>query len=241
MQEGARKVTTMLAMPKNSLLLVSEGSSPQSFHFTRAALPHSPECQKKDWKEHKRSVCVKPALLHKFDKMVKKHSGPGSAMSTIESFERAAWAERVRNPQVISACDGCFRRFHGFPPREEEEEDENTPDAGAEFKHCKECDWTICEDCTHPQAQGVPFFDRPTGTCRCLHIQLWSQLLPIHAQLSRWRWAQTVSRRQTPSNGRKWVFRGFIRVQGAGVPDLWCNCTPSEKRAPEGRLAWYRI
>lgn len=176
MQEGARKVTTMLAMPKNNvshatctlelplksrlrldtqLLLVSEGSSPKSFHFTRAALPHSPECQKKDWKEHKRSVCVKPAFFHKFDKFMKKHSGPGSAMSTVESFERAAWAERVRNPQVIPGCDGCFRRFHGFPPREEEEEDENTPDAGAEFKHCKECDWTICEDCTHPQAQGM--------------------------------------------------------------------------------------
>ncbi|KAJ7805610.1 hypothetical protein B0H14DRAFT_2611262 [Mycena olivaceomarginata] len=87
-------------------------------------------------------------------------------MSTLKSFERAAWAERVRNPQVIPACDGCFRRFHGFPPPPAEKEDENTPDAGAEFKHCKECDWTICEDCTHPQAQGMPFFGRPTGTCR---------------------------------------------------------------------------
>ncbi|KAF8208274.1 hypothetical protein K438DRAFT_1813718 [Mycena galopus ATCC 62051] len=127
----------------------------------------SAECQKKDWKEHKRSVCTKPAIFHKLDKKLKQHSGPGSAMNTLQLWEQAAWAERVRNPQVVGACDGCFRRFRGFPPREEEEEDENTPDAGNEFKHCKECDWTICEDCTHPQAQGTPYFDRPPGTCRC--------------------------------------------------------------------------
>ncbi|KAJ7704315.1 hypothetical protein B0H17DRAFT_1126681 [Mycena rosella] len=127
------------------------------------------ECQKKDWKQHnlKRSVCTKPAILHQVDKMMKKHSGPGSPMASITAIEKVVWAERARNPQPIEACDGCFRRFRGVPPRVEEEEDENTPDAGDKFKHCTACDWTICKDCTHPQNQGIPYFDRPTGTCRC--------------------------------------------------------------------------
>ncbi|KAJ7757001.1 hypothetical protein B0H16DRAFT_1537657 [Mycena metata] len=123
----------------------------------------SKDCQKTDWKAHKRSVCTKPAIFHKLDKMMSKNP----VMAGLQSFEQAAWADRVRNPQIIGACDGCFRRFRGFPPREEEEEDENTPDAGDAFKHCKDCDWTICRDCSHPQAQGVPYFDRPAGTCRC--------------------------------------------------------------------------
>lgn len=143
------------------------------------------ECQKRDWKQHKRSVCTKPAIFHKMDKMMKQHSGPGSMMASLNAMQDAAWAERVRNPQPIPACDACFRRFRGVPPRREEEEDENTPDAGPMFKHCTQCDWTICEDCTHPQGQGtffgslalvtcihvlltgIPYFDRPAGTCRC--------------------------------------------------------------------------
>ncbi|KAJ7115990.1 hypothetical protein C8R44DRAFT_793821 [Mycena epipterygia] len=127
----------------------------------------SAECQKRDWKQHKRSVCTKPALLHNLDRLMKKHSGPGSVMASLNAMQDAAWAERVRNPQPIPACDGCFRRFRGVPPRREEEEDENTPDAGPMFKHCTQCDWAICEDCTHPQGQGIPYFDRPAGTCRC--------------------------------------------------------------------------
>ncbi|KAJ7481588.1 hypothetical protein FB451DRAFT_131682 [Mycena latifolia] len=127
----------------------------------------SAACQKQDWKQHKRSVCTKPALLHQFDRLMKKYAGPGSVYGSITTVEDAAWAARVQNPQRIDACDGCFRRFRDVPPRLEEEEDENTPDAGDMFKHCTKCDWTICEDCTHPQNQGVPYFDRPAGTCRC--------------------------------------------------------------------------
>ncbi|KAJ6481657.1 hypothetical protein C8R45DRAFT_1002557 [Mycena sanguinolenta] len=143
-----------------------EPQRPQRCSQCQKTIYCSAECQKADWKEHKRSVCTKSALLHKLDKMMKKQSGPGSVFGSLLVMEEAAWAERVRNPKVVPACDGCFRRFHGFP-REEEEEDENTPDAGDEFKHCKNCDWTICERCTHPQAQGIPYFDRPPGTCRC--------------------------------------------------------------------------
>ncbi|KAJ6588417.1 hypothetical protein B0H19DRAFT_1099211 [Mycena capillaripes] len=157
----------------------------------------SVDCQKKDWKEHKRSVCTKPAIFHKVDKLMKKQSIDslaGSPLASLQLFEDAAWAERVRNSQVIPACDGCFRRFRGFPPREEEEEDENTPDAGDEFKHCKKCDWTICKDCTHPQGQGMPYFDRPPGTCRCPTANFGVSYCLSSPQLPRRGRSQAISR-----------------------------------------------
>ncbi|KDR71737.1 hypothetical protein GALMADRAFT_229283 [Galerina marginata CBS 339.88] len=128
-----------------------------------------PACQKADWKVHKRSVCTKPAILHKVDKMMKKYGGPNSTMGMLNSLEKAAWDERKRNPQPVSDCDGCFRRFLGEPqqPDDEEDEDINTGDPPARFKRCAVCDYTICEACTHPANQGIPYFDRPRGTCRC--------------------------------------------------------------------------
>ncbi|KAJ6511336.1 hypothetical protein C8R47DRAFT_1191062 [Mycena vitilis] len=76
-----------------------------------------------------REVCTKPSVFHRMDKMLKNNS----VMASLQSFGDAVWAERARNPSVSGACDGCLRRFRGFPPREEEEEDENTPDAGDEL------------------------------------------------------------------------------------------------------------
>ncbi|KAJ8581581.1 hypothetical protein M405DRAFT_832205, partial [Rhizopogon salebrosus TDB-379] len=66
-------------------------------------------------------------------------------------------------------------------------EEEDAGDAGDAFKRCKECDYTICKDCTLPEMQGlfvclasldwflfaesihqgIPYFDPPRGTCRC--------------------------------------------------------------------------
>ncbi|OAX35405.1 hypothetical protein K503DRAFT_723071 [Rhizopogon vinicolor AM-OR11-026] len=123
-------------------------------------------CQKIDWKVHKRSVCTKLAMLHKLDKLVKKISGPGTAMGSMHAMEKMAWEERRRNPVPVSVCDGCFRRFRGTPVEPGMEEDDQG-DAGDPFKRCTECDYTICEDCTLPEMQGVPYFDRPVGTCRC--------------------------------------------------------------------------
>ncbi|KAF9523714.1 hypothetical protein CPB83DRAFT_862339 [Crepidotus variabilis] len=152
------------------------------------------ECQKQDWKVHKRSTCTKPALLHKVDKMLKKHSGPNTPLGTMTKWEEIAWAQRRANPQPARECDGCFRRFKGFPPTQDDiqteemermmseisrekgelEEGEDVSDgpleerhAGDPFKHCSDCDWTICEDCTQFESQGIPYHDRPPGTCRC--------------------------------------------------------------------------
>ncbi|KAG1831418.1 hypothetical protein DFJ58DRAFT_848240 [Suillus subalutaceus] len=61
---------------------------------------------------------------------------------------------------------GCFGRFRGTPPDENDEDD--VEDVGDSFKRCTTCDYTICEHCTHPDMQGVPYFNRPPGTCRCL-------------------------------------------------------------------------
>ncbi|KAG1726957.1 uncharacterized protein EDB91DRAFT_1165099 [Suillus paluster] len=127
----------------------------------------SAECQKVDWKVHKRSVCIKPAILHKVDKLMKKWGGPGSTMGTIDRIEQLAWEERRRNPIPASKCDGCFSRFRGTPPDEDEDEEDDVRDVGDAFKRCTTCDYTICEDCTQPEMQGVPYFDRPSGTCRC--------------------------------------------------------------------------
>jgi len=100
---------------------------------------------------------------------MKKYSGPGTAMGRIHAIEQAAWEERRRNPTPATACDGCLRRFRGAPAEDmfEDEDEEDAGDAGDPFKRCVECDYTICEDCTHPEMQGIPYFDRPPGTCRC--------------------------------------------------------------------------
>lgn len=77
-------------------------------------------------------------------------------MGNVSRLEEVVWAERRRNPQPCHACDGCFRRFKGFPPGEDDfDEDEKVlPDAGDVFKHCLECDYTVCEDCTVFENQG---------------------------------------------------------------------------------------
>lgn len=90
--------------------------------------------------------------------MVKKWSGPGSAMASLNMMESLAWEERRRNPTPVTKCDGCFRRFHGAPAEDEfddEDDDEDAGDAGDPFKRCTECDYTICKDCTYPQNQGT--------------------------------------------------------------------------------------
>lgn len=106
-------------------------------------------------------TCTKPALLHKMDKMMKKFSGPNHPMGRLNMIEEVAWAERRRNPVPIWDCDGCFRRFRGAPPKQpdpwedELEEGVDAGDAGLVFKRCTGCDWTICDDCFHPENQGV--------------------------------------------------------------------------------------
>ena len=85
-------------------------------------------------------------------------------MGRINYMEQVIWEERRRNPTPALVCDGCSRRFHGVPPEdlgygdEDEDsgdEDEDTGDAGDPFKRCTECDYTVCEDCTHPENQGI--------------------------------------------------------------------------------------
>ena len=114
-------------------------------------------CQKVDWKEHKRSACVKPPMLHKLDRMMKKYSGPNFPLGRIAELEKAAWEERRRNPTPIAKCDGCFRRFQGAPIEEDDydlDSSELLKDAGDIFKRCSECDYTICEGCSKPENQG---------------------------------------------------------------------------------------
>jgi hypothetical protein len=87
---------------------------------------------------------------------MKKFSGPGTVMGRLNNIEQLAWEERRRNPTPVSACDGCLRRFRGAPAEERLFEDaEDAGDAGDPFKRCTECDYTICEDCTHPDLQGM--------------------------------------------------------------------------------------
>ena len=113
-------------------------------------------CQKADWKEHKRSVCVKPAIFHKVDKMMKKLGGPNTPLGFVNKLENAAWEERRRNPAQITKCDSCLRRFRGTPVDEDDYDlDENeTDDVGDIFKRCADCDFTICEDCSKTENQG---------------------------------------------------------------------------------------
>jgi hypothetical protein len=80
---------------------------------------------------------------------MKKWSGPGTAMGSLNALEQLAWEERRRNPTPATACDGCHRRFRGAPAEEGFEDDEDVDGAGDPFKRCTECDYTICEDCTH--------------------------------------------------------------------------------------------
>jgi hypothetical protein len=125
--------------------------------------------------------------MHKVDKFIEKFSGPDTPLGRINAIERLAWEERRRNPVPVAACDGCLRRFRGTPMEPWMEEEDDDGDAGDAFKRCKECDYTICEECTLPEAQGlficlaslnrflfaesihqgIPYFDRPGCTCRC--------------------------------------------------------------------------
>lgn len=118
---------------------------------------------------------------------MKKSSGPGTPWGNLNRMEDIAWEDRRLNPQPASLCDGCFTRFIGFPKKAHDdfEEDDNR-DPVAKYKHCNDCDWTICEACTRPENQGrslsnpihslgdsnptcsgTPIIDRPPGTCRC--------------------------------------------------------------------------
>ena len=88
------------------------------------------KCQKADSKEHKRSACLKPAIFHKMDKMLKKYGRPNSTMGHLEQMEKAweivlGWTRL----QPASAID--LRRFRGAPIEEDDE------DAG-DFKRCAE-------------------------------------------------------------------------------------------------------
>lgn len=89
---------------------------------------------------------------------MKKWSGPNTTMGRLNNMQEVLWEERRRNPTPVGACDGCMRRFRGFPAEEEmfDEDEEPGPDAGDAFKHCTQCDWTVCEDCMHPGNQGAP-------------------------------------------------------------------------------------
>ena len=117
----------------------------------------SSACQKADWKEHKRSACVKPPMFHKLDRMMKKYSGPNYPLGQLAVIEKVAWEERRRNPTPVKKCDSCFSRFQGAPIEEDDydfDSGELLKDAGAVSKRCTECDYTICEDCSKPENQG---------------------------------------------------------------------------------------
>jgi hypothetical protein len=89
---------------------------------------------------------------------MKKFSGPGTPLGRINDLEQLLWEERRRNPTPVSNCDGCMRRFRGAPVEEDwdgDDGDQDPGDAGDPFKRCMECDFTICEDCTHPEMQGM--------------------------------------------------------------------------------------
>ncbi|GAW02343.1 hypothetical protein LENED_003993 [Lentinula edodes] len=118
----------MLKMPKNRLLLIV------------------------DWKQHKRSVCLKSPQVHQVEKMLKKISGPNDPMGRLFQMENLAWAARVRDPQPTRACDGCFRLWDEsrFDPYEDDEDTGRCGSRDSEF-----------------QERNV--LERPTGQCRCLN------------------------------------------------------------------------
>jgi len=128
---------------------------------------------------------------------MKKYSGPGTPMGRLNVIEQVVWEERRRNPSPVTACDGCFRRFHGAPAEEKYDDEDagDAGDAGDPFKRCTECDYTICEDCTHPEMQGMFLiswlpshsfpaeFVNPVQACRTLtaHLVLVAVKSPILA------------------------------------------------------------
>ena len=123
----------------------------------------SVSCQKTDWKEHKRSACVKPAVFHKLDRMMKKMN---STMGLINHLEKTAWEERRRNPTPVSKVWWMFCRFKGAPIEEKEEDDDDDDedkDFGDVFKRCSDCDYTICEGCSKLENQGELFLDNSFG------------------------------------------------------------------------------
>jgi hypothetical protein len=92
--------------------------------------------------------------------MMNRFSGPGTSLGFMSEIEEAAWVERRTNPSPIEACDDCFRRFRGAPPKTpnlSDFEEEDAEDARERFKHCSSCDWTICEDCTKLENQVFMF------------------------------------------------------------------------------------
>lgn len=130
---------------------------PLSFNLYLPNMRSCSVCKKECEKPERCSQCPKTMLVSihfacsecnvSFD-----YSGPGTAISRFSRIEELAWADRRANPQPVGACDGCFRRFRGFPSDDGEEE--QIVDAGDAFKHCTQCDWTVCEDCMHPRNQG---------------------------------------------------------------------------------------
>lgn len=90
--------------------------------------------------------------------MMKKYGGPNSVMGRLSVLQKAAWEERRHNPTPVTKCDGCLRRFQGAPIEEDDDDcdslGEGEKDAGGVFKRCTNCDYTICEDCSHLENQG---------------------------------------------------------------------------------------
>ncbi|KAJ3896561.1 hypothetical protein GG344DRAFT_61302 [Lentinula edodes] len=113
-----------------------------------------------DWKQHKRSVCLKSPQVHQVEKMLKKISGPNDPMGRLFQMENLAWAARVRNPQPTRACDGCFRLWDEsrFDPYED---DEDTGRCGSRDSGKR--------DCLRLEFQERNVLERPTGQCRCLN------------------------------------------------------------------------
>jgi hypothetical protein len=89
---------------------------------------------------------------------MKKYSGPGYPMGSLNKLEAAAWEERRRNPRPSTKCDGCFGRFRGAPIDQDDlidqDDDSQNEDVGDVFKRCTGCDYTICEYCSEPENQG---------------------------------------------------------------------------------------
>jgi len=134
-------------------------------------------------------------------------------MGRLHDIEQVVWEERRQNEIPATACDGCFRRFHGAPAEREflDDEEEHVEDVKL-FKRCTECEYTICEDCTRPEAQGTFLLPRifrstlatllyasmnprytllwSTGYLPLCKVPLWYELLPVSAILP---WVMAVS------------------------------------------------
>ncbi|KAJ4480712.1 hypothetical protein C8J55DRAFT_71003 [Lentinula edodes] len=147
-----------------------ECERPQKCSKCQKTVYCSRDCQIVDWKQHKRSVCLKSPQVHQVEKMLKKLSGPNDPMGRLFQMENLAWAARVRDPQPTRACDGCFRLWDEsrFDPYED---DEDTGRCGSRDsgKRCGDCDWTVCRDCLRLEFQERNVLERPTGQCRCLN------------------------------------------------------------------------